>query len=98
MTSLTDGIAFMIGGLSILPALKSTCVCACARRCKVVRMLFIFLSPAKIYCCKLKTTLVIATGQMRWNFLKLLPRVQPSALPYFLLKKYYLQRLDTCRP
>ena len=49
MTSLTDGIAFMIGGLSILPALKSTCVCASVG----VIMLFVYMSTFFLACVSL---------------------------------------------
>ena len=49
MTSLTDGIAFMIGGLSILPALKSTCVFASVG----VIMLFVYMSTFFLACVSL---------------------------------------------
>ena len=49
MTSLTDGLAFMIAGLSILPALKSTCICASFG----VIMLFFYMSTFFLSCVAL---------------------------------------------
>ena len=49
MTSLTDGVAFMIAGLSILPALRGTCICASIG----VIMLFFYMSAFFLPCVAL---------------------------------------------